>query len=419
MSQTISAQIAIIGGGIAGLWLLNRLSKDGYDAVLLEKNALGGGQTLASQGIIHGGLKYALNGALSPASSAIADMPERWRRCLTGDGELDLSACRVLSPHYFMWSNSGYRSRLKTFLGSKALHGRIDALQRSQYPDFFQHPGVKGTLYQLTDFVLDTPSLLKTLAEPSQDRIFHCPRLELQSGTNGDIDCILAQGKAGNVSIKAQRYILCAGEGNEALLAQVGVGQMPMQRRPLHMVYVHMNHPAPVYVHCIGDNFGMTPLLTLTSHPYHGSESEPGTDFEAVTKNPDQWIWYIGGEIAERGVAVDSEQQQALAKQQLSKTFSWVDFSQAHWGSFLINRAEPRVSNLQRPDNAWVEARQNFLVTWPTKLTLSPNLGDAVSKMLREQKILPEPESSAGNNEARNGLFDFPGIARPRWHEIH
>jgi glycine/D-amino acid oxidase-like deaminating enzyme len=134
--STATTDIVIFGGGIAGLWLLNRLRQQGYDVILLESDALGGGQSLASQGIIHGGLKYALNGVLSPASSAIAQMPERWRSCLQGEGDVDLRGCKVLAPHYFMWSGGGYRSRLKSFLGSKALRGRIDALKPAQYPPF-------------------------------------------------------------------------------------------------------------------------------------------------------------------------------------------------------------------------------------------------------------------------------------------
>ena len=49
-------KIIIIGGGIAGLWMLNRLRAEGYDVMLLEKNQLGAGQTIASQGMIHGGI---------------------------------------------------------------------------------------------------------------------------------------------------------------------------------------------------------------------------------------------------------------------------------------------------------------------------------------------------------------------------
>ena len=49
--------------------------------MLLERDSLGGEQTLASQGMIHGGLKYALGGTLTRSSEAIANMPERWRAC--------------------------------------------------------------------------------------------------------------------------------------------------------------------------------------------------------------------------------------------------------------------------------------------------------------------------------------------------
>ena len=89
MTLRYSTDIVIFGGGVAGLWLLNALRSAGYQAILFEKESLGGAQTMASQGIIHGGLKYALQGALSSATQAIADMPSRWRACLDGSGELD------------------------------------------------------------------------------------------------------------------------------------------------------------------------------------------------------------------------------------------------------------------------------------------------------------------------------------------
>ena len=66
----VDRDIVILGGGIAGLWLLNRLRTAGYSTVLFERGALGQGQSIASQGMIHGGMKYALGGALTrrPAS---------------------------------------------------------------------------------------------------------------------------------------------------------------------------------------------------------------------------------------------------------------------------------------------------------------------------------------------------------------
>ena len=99
--------VAIVGGGIAGTWLLRLLSQQGYNAILLERNELGCGQTLASQGMIHGGLKYALTGLLSNESEAIAEMPLRWRNCLhSKEGEIDLRGTKILSNNYYMYSEN-------------------------------------------------------------------------------------------------------------------------------------------------------------------------------------------------------------------------------------------------------------------------------------------------------------------------
>ena len=405
MNASVSVQIAIVGGGIAGLWLLNRLSREGYDVVLLERDALGQAQTLASQGIIHGGLKYALNGVLSPASSAIADMPARWRRCLAGEDIVDLRGTRILSEHYYMWSGGSARSRLKTFLGSKALQGRIDALAVDQYPAFFREEAsgkarIKGTLYQLSDFVVDTPSLLETLAAPVANRIFRCGEIVLQGESQ-----LRLHHEHHTITLHAAHIILCAGEGNEALLsawqAPIAVEKPAMQRRPLHMVSVRMAHPAPPYLHCIGDSFGMTPRLTITAHPCPDKDQH--------------WIWYLGGELAESGVKRSPEEQHKAARQELASLFPWIDLSGASWHSFFINRAEPRVADLQRPDTAWVAECGKVMVCWPTKLTLSPDLGDRVSQLLS-----PLPPAS-GNDAALAlaALLPLATLASAPWELKH
>ncbi|ALO45018.1 FAD-binding oxidoreductase [Pseudohongiella spirulinae] len=368
----LSTQVAIIGGGIAGLWLLNRLCQAGYDAVLLEKSALGSGQTLASQGIIHGGLKYALNGVLSPASSAIADMPKRWRACLNGQGDIDLRGTTLLSPDFYMWSGGSLRSRFKTFLGSKALQGRIDVVAPDDYPAFFKftpNHRLTGTLYQLSDFVIDTPSLISKLARPWQKRILQCPDLQLSS------DGIIFTSTEGRTHLHTDRIVLTAGAGNEALnhqWQQVTHSTLPaMQRRSLHMVTVSTDHPLPPYLHCIGDDFGMTPELTLTAHPQQNADQK-------------KWIWYLGGELAESGVGLQPQTQQQRALQVLEQRFPWVDLQQAEVKSFMIDRAEPATADRQRPDSAYVSESGRVIVCWPTKLTLCPDLGDSVMASISE-----------------------------------
>ncbi len=398
LNNTLKAQIVIVGGGAAGLWLLNRLLGAGYDAVLLESRALGAGQTLASQGIIHGGLKYALNGVLTPASSAIADMPARWRHCLEGTGEVDLRGCRLTSPSYYMWSGSSYRSRLKSFLGSKALRGRITALDRHDWPTFFQNDKARGTLYQLEDFVIDTGSLIETLTENARERLFRASSIDIRPASPDEPRILRATGRQAGLQLIADRYILCAGEGNEALLTGAGEPAPAMQRRPLHMVAVRHRNPLPVQAHCIGNSFGTAPRLTITSH----SGSAPG-----------EQLWYTGGALAEHGVERDERTQHAAARDELLATFPWLDLKAAHWRSVLINRAEPRVHDLQRPDTAYLHARQDLFVAWPVKLALCPDLGDQLMTALDEQRLTPRPDPATP--ERFRAAFDKPELARPPW----
>jgi Glycerol-3-phosphate dehydrogenase len=49
----------IVGGGVSGLWLAAELKARGIHCCVLDRGPLGQGQTLASQGMIHGGTKYA------------------------------------------------------------------------------------------------------------------------------------------------------------------------------------------------------------------------------------------------------------------------------------------------------------------------------------------------------------------------
>ena len=171
-SPDVTLDTLIVGGGIAGLWTLNLLQSAGREALLLEANALGGAQTLASQGMVHGGLKYALGARLSGAAEAIAAMPDRWRACLEGRGEVDLQGLAPLATRYYMFAANSTLGRLTGFFASHSLRGRIEKLEPKKYPHAFTHPDFTGVVYGLNDFVLHTPSLLAHLADPHAQRLY-------------------------------------------------------------------------------------------------------------------------------------------------------------------------------------------------------------------------------------------------------
>lgn len=402
MPPNYSTDIVIFGGGVAGLWLLNRLSAEGYQAILLERDRLGGGQSINSQGIIHGGLKYALHGAISGASRATADMPRRWRDCIEGNGEIDLSACRLLSPHFLLWSGVGMGAGMKAFLGSKAIAGKTEPAAPDEIPEMLRG---RGAVYRLPDFVLDCSSLIEALAAPHRDRIHSmglqesadaANRIEFRTTANSRE--LIVNTTGGPLTVRAKRHIFCAGEGNQSLIEQAGLLLPRCQTRPLKMVSVSGISLPPMFMHVLGEGFSATPWLTITSH----TDATGGT------------VWYLGGEIAESGTRFTDAAQIDVVKRQLAELFPEVYLNDLHWRCLDINRAEPASPGGRRPDNAYISAEQDIIVAWPTKLTLAPALADLVVQNLRDDGIEPDASSNAGltvDSTPSQGSSTSPGGA--------
>lgn len=389
----IDIDVAIIGGGIAGLWTLNRLRKAGYSALLLEKQALGSSQTIASQGMIHGGIKYALAGSLSGESEAIKQMPAIWNQCLDGSGEIDLSQTRRLSEAFYLWSSGKVGSRLVSFFASKSLRGRVDKVKSADYPSAFAGAPYKGSIYRLQDVVLDTTSLVGNLSEPHADWIARNEQLDWQRSDSA-VELLRCDG---GISIRAQRYVLCAGEGSGEILANLKVQQPEMQVRPLQQVMVKHDLPHQLYGHCIGAQASASPRLTVSSHRCEDGKT----------------VWYLGGDLATNGVGVDSAVLIDRARGELASQFPWLDFSGAQWATYTVNRAEPRQQSLIKPDTAFAahcENATNVIAAWPTKLTLAPDLARQVLELLQAQ-IQPQPASGM----EQLGALPKPGIATPPW----
>lgn len=355
MSKPMELDLVIIGGGVAGLWLLNRATQDGLSAVLIEKTALGSGQTRYAQGIIHGGTKYALSGAMTPAADAIGRMPDLWRDCLKGNGELDLKGVRELSDATYLWSAGSLTSQVTSFFASKAMRSRVDRVDDHGRPDIFQLPGASGSVYRLNEFVLDMPSLVEALAAPLMDRIIRAAAETMSYGFD----------EAGNVSsisldnglvLTPRALVLTSGAGHEDLAARLNIVRPQLQRRPLHMVVARHNVDLPLFGHCIG--LSSSPLLTVTSHP-----SSDG-----------RVVWYLGGGLAESGVERTEDEQISAARETIDRLLPQLRPFNAEWATLRIDRAEPLQPGGARPDGAFVEDVGNCLVAWPTKLALAPEL---------------------------------------------
>ncbi len=401
-SSSVKLQLdtVIIGGGIAGLWLANRLKSAGFNVALLEHKALGSNQTIASQGMIHGGMKYTLSGALTGASEAIADMPQHWRACLCGEGDVDLRNTRILSDHFYLWSGDSITAKLTSFFASKATRGRVDQVPDEHRPPLLRHKDFKGNLYKLVDIVLDVPSLITNLAHNIEGLSFliDWTQSRLEKDASGTARLIVKQGDQ-DLEINAQRFIFSAGQGNADLLRQLGLASPAMQLRPLQQVLVKHQHPFVFFGHCMGTD--TTPRLTISSHKLNNHEQ----------------VWYLGGSLAEKGAAMTAEHVITAAQQELGELIPWVDLSHAEWATLPVTRAEPLQPNFIRPDNAFVAPAadcNNVLVAWPTKLTLVPNLANQVLGLLQATNLNSKIDATAAIARLRQ-ILPVPPIAQTPW----
>ncbi len=386
--QQLSVDVTIFGGGIAGLWALARLRQAGYQAVLFERNDLGGVQTPASQGIIHGGSKYALTGKLTAASHAIADMPDIWRACLSATGELDLSAVKVLSLHQYIWSTGSLSSGMAGFFAGKLMRSRVQSVAADELLSPFDHAEFTGSLYQLQEPVLDVTSLIEVLYSQLADYCWYLPadqlRVDIQHPNGFSI--------GDQVRVNCRANLLAAGAGNQQLLSAWGRQQPVMQSRPLHMLMLRGDLPI-VYAHCLGAS--ANPRITVTSYPMDDG----------------QVVWYLGGQIAEQGVPRESAAQISAGKEELKQLLPWLDTSSMQWATYRIDRAEPAMASGQRPNDCYLHHETPLFTAWPTKLAFAPRLAGKLLVALAKQGI---NTTDHGDLSALQCLTR-PSLSKPPW----
>ncbi|MEM9082294.1 MAG: FAD-dependent oxidoreductase [Planctomycetota bacterium] len=378
----IKVDVLIVGGGVAGLWTLAELRARGVNAILVENTALGSGQTIWSQGILHSGLKYALDGISNTASAGIGDSPARWRRCLAGESKPDLGAVSVRSDRHYLWRNDSIVSRLGMVGARLAMRTPPAPVPFDQRPPALRD--VKGEVLSVDEQVIDPVSLLRSLASLHQDRIGHAQVVGIDAGKAG-VD-VGIQSQHGDQMIRADHLALTAGNGNAALRELAGLDPKSQQVRPLRMIMVRSPELTPLAAHCVQ---GKSTRATITSP----------VDSEGRV------IWQLGGEIAERSIDMTDEQAIDHAHQEMTEILPHINWSQAEWGTYDAPRAEGRTKSGGRPGAEVILQEGRIFTAWPTKLVLAPQVGARIAELLPPLQV---------SEEFCDQLL-MPPIARPPW----
>lgn len=349
----INPDIVIFGAGIAGLWAFNRFKGMGYDVLLLESEAIGGGQTIASQGIIHSGLKYAFAGKVNKLAQSISAMPDLWRAALKGEGGVDLSAAKTNATSQYLMIPAGFMGGLVKLVTKQALGNNVHEVPKGDWPDEIIESGFKGSVVFMDEPVLDVPSVLRALAEPYKSCI---RRIDTPDDPLGFLE---------QHGIEARHIIFTGAASNAEIARQAGHSEgLEMQARPLLMGMLKPA-PYPLYAHLVGASD--KPVATITTH----------------TTTNGELVWYLGGNVAERGKDSDPQDVYKAARKGFSKYMPRVDLSAVEWATLPIDRIEGR-SNIDgwMPDTPTIHSHENMHYCWPTKLTFAPLLAERLIEKL-------------------------------------
>lgn len=335
------------------------LEAAGHRTCLYESDSLGCGQTIASQGILHRGVKYALSTQAAEVSKLLAESQSIWENALAGrvsgggsEGSrverafnLDLRGVKQLVTTMYMWAKPaggagfgllGGITGAAAALAFKSGVKKIEPGQGTSAPAFRDAPR-NMNLWEVQETCIEAASLVDVMAKANQGQ--------------------LIQGRY----VKDQQHdpieVLAAGIGNEALLRERGIDpEKWCQRRPLHMVMAR-GAPYELFGHCLKE-LSDKPRLTITTSMHERER-----------------VWYIGGDVAETGVGRSEVEQIHAAKHELSQCMPWItpaQYASMRWATLRIDRAEGKMADGRRPDGPVVHRFGRVIAVWPTKLALAP-----------------------------------------------
>lgn len=390
-ARTRTPDAVILGGGCAGLWTLHELLHRGYDAHLIETNALGQGQTIWSQGILHSGLKYTLTGTLNKAARAIQDMPARWMQSIRADTPPDLSAATLRADHCHLWRTNSIASRAGMIGARVGLKTKPQTIDPGSRPaPLTQTP---GAVARIDEPVIDPVAFLNAFRNLYTTHIHHIPKPNLT--VTGTPESPTLHTPVGTLSPRT--LIIAAGNGANTIRQALNLPTAAMQVRPLHMIALQGPNLPTLNGHCVDGN--VTRITITTQNP-------------GPTTTATHPTWQIGGQIAERGPSITPDALIAHARNELIDCIPGLEQSGAlkgaRWTTYDAPRAEGATRTGRRPETPSIIKEANTITIWPSKLVLAPQAATLAAEQL------PPPSPTTNTNHPPIDL-PSPPIASYPW----
>lgn len=379
MSFPIRIDVLIIGGGIAGLWLLDDLLGRNYSALLVESKALGTGQTVASQGILHSGFKHSAVGRKDAFVNNLRSMLSLWRECLDGMRQPDLHLVARRSEYCCVWRTDTIASYMGQLGARLGLQGGMEIVARENIPlPLANRDGV----FRLKEQVIDPASLVSVLAMRNRKRIIQAD-VRIADHSAGKTAVITSPDKMRACEFKPEMTVLTAGEGNSALREAFGLSGKLMAHLPLRILTLRGDLP-DLNGFCIEK---MHAKVVVTTQRISRQEA----------------VWQVATESAHPDDPADFE---PFAMNELRNALPGFDWPAVAIGSYCANRAEPLIKD-KRPSDVYASVEGNVITAWPTKLVLAPRLAEQIYARLPPPSVQADFADLAG--------WPFPPIANFPW----
>lgn len=381
----IHTEVLIVGGGILGLWLLRLLHLAGIKAILIEKNALGSKQTIASQGMIHGGQRYNLLGKVSNHAKLISKMRDHWIDCLNGREKIDLTQTQVLANDQNIISKHSMFNQFSMNFAKLWMQNKMKEIDKTVLPQYLKQ--YDYFFYQLAEPVVGVKSLISNLSQPLEKYIFKANIQEVVFKNNQEnqqkIDSVFCDIDGEKLNIKANYFCFTAGEGNFELLKKMNFNPKNlMQTRALRQ-FIVKGVDCDLYAHLLGfDGIDARPSLTISTHQSNDGEK----------------CWYVGGKIATDSLHLSESEAINLLKNKLKNCFPNMNFAKTKMQCFDINRAEIKAKDFLMPDKPKIQKLFiNAGLAFPIKLTLAPLVASDFLKIVVSELNFDKNKTS--NNE--------------------
>ncbi|MEO0041455.1 MAG: hypothetical protein RL329_903, partial [Bacteroidota bacterium] len=167
-----------------------------------------------------------------------------------------------------------------------------------------------------------------------------------------------------------------------------------MQKRPLHQVLIQKPDLPSFYGVCVSPEQGAFTPVIITTH----------------YNNKKQKVWYLGGDIATKGVERSEKEQIRFAQTEMKRLLPHFHWSDATWTTFRVDRAEPLQAAASLPTDVCVDVCMNAIQVFPVKFALMPEVADKVLSIFKSLKI-------KAIHQPHLPKLDKPTLLKPIWFE--